>query len=197
MLAIPQVHFHLLFGARIKRKIRLQNNHSSCTISTMTHITQIISWFVRSFDYLVCVVFGKKYDFYIACFANECLRLFCFAAKHTWLPTIWYIRFCVAINNLTIIQIISHEYLTSFLARLHYFDRISLSHLIPVFSGAKTNCSHISWSMHIKYLAFFGPMRLIRYIFWVQTIQKLCFGFVFVFFIRWNNEVSMKIEQNW
>lgn len=50
--------------------------------------------------YLIGIVFRKKDDFYVACFANKRLRLLCFAAKHTRLSTIRYISFSITIHNL-------------------------------------------------------------------------------------------------
>lgn len=53
-------------------------------------------------SYLIRVVFSKKYNFYVARFTNECLRKFCFAAKHSSITTIGHICFCISVHNLVI-----------------------------------------------------------------------------------------------
>lgn len=68
--------------------------------SNITHKNEIISLQLGLCIYLIRVIFGKKYDFYVARFANECLWLLCFAAKHSRLSTIRYISFGIAIHNL-------------------------------------------------------------------------------------------------
>lgn len=71
--------------------VMFSSTHSHTHAHRMLHTTS---------PYLIGIVFGKKYDFYVARFANKRLRLFCFAAKHTRISTIRYIRFSIAIHNL-------------------------------------------------------------------------------------------------
>lgn len=96
--------------------VRLANQMQNMSMPIQFHKNQhFYAFYLQQINnficrYLICIIFGKKYNFYVACFTNECLWLFSFTAKHSRFTSIRYIGFSISINNLKTIKFKTFSY---------------------------------------------------------------------------------------